>query len=1557
MSRFAVQAGQDWSSRPLAFMESENLWKNTLLIPLITAGVSGTLLVAHALWYSWNSSRRNTAEDTCSTSVVASEESRSRRFGNKINQHTRNHGGLIIFAFKIARLVGCLTLFALSLATLLLHPGRSTHQGLNLDWDRMFLVDNLPHVAMAATFLYTSFLAIISLVQNSWSRSVTRHNNLVLFVALSVYVYRDIWPLATYTQKPVDLSEGILLWTKVIALFITAVVIPLLVPRQYVPVDPKHPMEVPNPEQTASILSLIMYSFLDPLIFEACRVPHLSHERLPAIPDYDYAEYLRKTAFPFLDPFQGAKGHLFFRLIRVFYVEYIWMSLAVIFEVVASFAPPLAINRLLYFIESGGKGATINPWFWVLCLFLGPIILSISSQWYMFMSTRALACTESLLTQLVFEHSLRIRLKAEGPTEDGPSESQSVEGSTMSEDDTESDTTSSTKGEGKKGKNRKNLIGRINTLVTVDLENVGAAKDFLMVGLQVPLELCLAVIFLYVVLGWSAFVGFASIILLLPAPGYAASLMQTVQDTQMAMTDARVQTVSETLGVLRMVKLFGWERKMSQTINEKREEELKWIWKDKMLTLLIDLTNFIIPTITMLVTYGTYTLIMKESLNASKVFSSMAVFDVVEGILHESSSLFTLTLKGKVSLDRFSSFLRDTELLDSFSAEDGVMNDIQHDVDDDRIGFNDAVFTWSEEAGNGSLTLSSSVFRLRVEGNITFKRGCVNLIIGPTGSGKTSILMALLGEMHFIPSTVDSWYNLPRQGGVAYAAQESWVQNETIRDNILFGSPYDEERYQKVIYQCALTRDLELFEAGDSTEVGEKGLTLSGGQKARVTLARAIYSSAEIILLDDVLAALDVHTSKWIVNECLQGDLVRGRTILLVTHNVALTAPIADLVISIGPDGIPRDVGSDISAALESDPVLAREAEAEAEQEETEVAKQVEETIDKEEQKSDGKLILAEEIVEGRITWKAIKLFIDGLGGKHPFLFITVWLGGLLVTHAAISFGLWFLGYWGSQYDNRLPEQVHVSYYLSIYALIVVGFTSTYVLTTTYYYVGTQRASRSINGKLVDSVLGSTLRWLDETPTSRILTRCTQDVATVDGELPFNLAGVAEILVDMVVKLGAPILFTPIFLLPGILIAAIGVYIGNIYLKAQMSVKREKSNAKAPVLSHFGAAIAGLVSIRAYGAQEAFRTESMKRLNHYVKVSRTSFNLNRWIGLRIDVLGATFTAALASYLLVNRSLSAANIGFSLDMALEFCGLILMLVRTYNDFEVEANSLERIQGYLEIEHEPKPTQAGIPPAAWPTSGELQVEHLSARYSTTGPKVLHDLSFHVKPGERIGIVGRTGSGKSSLTLSLLRCILTEGDVYYDGIPTNTINLDALRSSITIIPQMPELLSGTLRRNLDPFEQNDDATLNDALRASGLFSLQTDTDEARLTLDSDVASGGNNLSVGQRQIIALARAIVRNSKLLILDEATSAIDHKTDSIIQSTLRNELGTDVTVLTVAHRLQTIMDADKIMVLDSGKIIEFDSPQELLQKKGGAFKSMVDGSGDKRALYAMADRG
>jgi len=298
--------------------------------------------------------------------------------------------------------------------------------------------------------------------------------------------------------------------------------------------------------------------------------------------------------------------------------------------------------------------------------------------------------------------------------------------------------------------------------------------------------------------------------------------------------------------------------------------------------------------------------------------------------------------------------------------------------------------------------------------------------------------------------------------------------------------------------------------------------------------------------------------------------------------------------------------------------------------------------------------------------------------------------------------------------------------------------------------------------------------------------------------------------------------------------------------------------------------------------------------------------------------------------------------------------LLSIVRLMNDFEVEGNSLERIKAYVDIVQEPKPTVMGRPPAYWPSSGSIRVEGLSARYSTDGPEVLRYVTFEIKSGERVGVVGRTGAGKSSLSLALLCMIPTTGSVYYDGVNTSTLNLDVLRNNITIIPQQPELMSGTLRQNLDPFSEHDDAVLNSCLRSSGLFNLQRDDDEDKIGLDTNVASGGVNFSLGQRQIIALARAMIRRSKIYILDEATASVDYDTDAAIQTAIASEFR-DMTMIIVAHRLQTIMAADKILVLDAGRVLEFDSPTALLKKKQGAFKALVDESGDRETLYGLVE--
>ncbi|KAK0478556.1 hypothetical protein IW261DRAFT_1551827 [Armillaria novae-zelandiae] len=1569
------------------------IYTDSLIVSAYVAAASAALLILHILLI-WTPVRRFISRLQKNKNISDNNresQPTTQSFGilAEVREHVALHGGPTIFFYMVLKFLGSLALLGLSVASLVLDEQDRTHDNVGLygkwgkkhkgkkEHSRAFTNEEWLEASLCLTFLYTSFLALIAVTAKSrCSRVVARHFNVVLLATFGVYFYRDLFPLLTYTL-PMQDPESSILWAKVVLLGVVAVLVPLIMPRAYIPVNTKNPMPLPSPEQTAPLISMMLHSYLDPLVLKAYRIPHLPFDQLPPLADYDTSQVLKARSFPHLDVFSGAKKrHLFFGLMRVFRWDYTVLGLMILVHVCGTFAGPIGINRLLeyvtvrFYIEHRDDGDVfVRPIVWIFWLFFGPVVASIAIQWYIFIATRIMVRTDAIMTQLVFEHSLRIRVKAStadspgkstAPTpdnasiiEDPPSTESSGSSSTLhgtsdavSTDSRDANCDTSTTNQAPSSltevtqesvlgqdapenpaiqSDTSNLVGKINNLVTTDLGNIIDARDFLLIGVYVPVQITLCICFLYIVLGWSAFVGLAFIIVMLPIPGFVAKFTQTVQEQRLKKTDGRVQTVTETMNVLRMIKLFGWEKKMDDKIAEKRDEELVWIKKRKMLDLLNGTINVRIIL----------SLIQREThIAASKVFSSMSVFDMLRDQLHMVFNSITDTMTGKVSLDRMTDFLRNTELLDSFTEKETAIDLLADSdgADSSQIGFRNASFVWSNDV-DGSLTPSKRKFMLKID-DLIFQRGRINLVVGPTGSGKTSLLMALLGEMHFIAASPGAWYNLPRDGGVAYAAQESWVQNETIKANILFGSPYDEARYKKVIYQCGLERDISLFEAGDQAEVGEKGLTLSGGQKARVTLARAIYSQAQIILLDDVLAALDVHTAKWIVDKCFMGELTKGRTIilsgkrmplstLLITHNVAMARPIANFVVSI-KNGRVASQGS-ISDVLVHDTSLADEID-QVQKAMDKVEEEIDSQLPPDAKKSDGKLIVAEEIEEGHIGLPALNFFFSSLGG-------VTFIGGLAITEILNAAQTWWLGHWASQYDGRETYQVPEASlrtdcslkYLGSFTLVAA---SVYAVAFMLFVVASLRSSRTIHRQLIQSVLGTTLRWLDTTPTSRVITRCTQDIRAL--------------------KFVAVVIVTPLFLFPSVIVALAGAWCGQVYIKAQLSVKREMSNAKSPVLSHFGAAIAGLTSIRAYGVQEAFAQESLSRINRYTRTARTFYNLNRWVCIRIDALGGLFAAALAVYLVYFQDRTASTTGFSLNMAIGFSGLILWWVRTLNEFEVQGTLLERIQGYVTIEQEPKPTAGGAPPASWPTSGKLP------RYSPEGPAVLHNLSFTINSGERIGVVGRTGSGKSSLTLSLLRCIYTDGNIYYDELPTSSVNLDALRSSITIIPQMPELLSGSLRQNLDPFDQYDDATLNDALKASGLFSLQDDDNEGALNLDSLISSGGSNLSVGQRQIIALARAIVRGSKLLILDEATSAIDYKTDTVIQSSLRNELKGDVTLITVAHRLQTIMDADRILVLDAGNIVEYDSPSALLKKENGRLRAMVDESNDRDILYAMA---
>ncbi|KAG8882432.1 hypothetical protein FRB97_008247, partial [Tulasnella sp. 331] len=1304
--------------------------------------------------------------------------------------------------------------------------------------------------------LYTSLLGLFTILGHPASVSVVSiHLSVLLLVTFGVTFYRNIVPLAMISKVPQDAADGWITWLRVFLLSVAGLVIPAITPRKYNPVDPLNPAD-PAPEQTASLLSLTIFTYVDPIVTKGYRQPHVRANELPEIPDYERMGIQAERAFPHLDPLVkvGGRHHIFLDLIWLYREQYSALAVFLILKGFAELIGPMALNHLLQYLESGGEGTTFHPWVWVLALGFGPFLSSVLFEQRTTRISRMVVRMEGLITELIFERALKMRftddsqksapvdagvgltpipnaeLVVERSGRPGATDSRNVTLASNSEvadidnkrkridrSPTSSGSGSSRKLKAtpirddspKKQKESKNLVGKLTNMVSTDLGNFANAPNFVLWVVDIPFQLGLATWLLYGLLGWSALVGLAVMILIIPIPSRLAGFLHGLQVTKMKKTDARVQTVTETISITRMIKLFGWEERVEKQIQDKRDDELKYIKQRQLWGVAIYIIKILKDTGTRL----------------------PAVFNAIPQILG-----------AKVSIDRIDDFLNETDLLDRFAGPE-IASVLPATKDADRIGFRNASFVWQTDSGStgpsGATTPFGRNFQLQVDGDVFFKRGKLNLILGPTGSGKTSLLMALLGEMHFKREHIDSFFNLPRDGGVAFCPQDSWIQNATIKENILFGSAFDEARYQKVLHQCALETDLKLFDAGDATEVGEKGLTLSGGQKARLALARALYSPASILLLDDILSALDVHTSRWIVDKCLGGDLIEGRTILLVAHNIGMVASLTEFVVTLGSNGRVTSQDS-IPETLSRDLELR-----EAAQESLDVEKRQGQVIDDKapakEKKSSGQLIANEETAEGRIVWSALTFFFSGFGG--PLFWIT-FFACVVLHEASTNFQTWFLGYWARQYETHPRSEVNALLYLSGYSLIILVALLSGAVAFVVYLFATLRAIRRIHILLTRAVLNAPLRWLDSTPSGRITSRFTQDINAIDSTLPDVFNTLVGMTASLLLKLAAVLLYSPIFLFPGIAVGLGGVWIGSIYMKAQLPVKREMSNSRSPVYSHFNTTIAGLTSIRAYGAEEAFKSESRKRIDEYTRPARAFLDLNRWVCIRVNALAGIFASALAAYLVYWRDIGASNAGFSLSMALGFTGMLLFWIRMLNRFEVEGNALERIKAYVDIDQEPQSIDSRKPSAHWPSSGFIRVEGLSAKYSLDGPEVLHDLSFEIRSGERVGVVGRTGAGKSSLVLAFLRMIPTTGKVFYDDVDISEINLDALRNNITSIPQQPELMSGSLRQNLDPFGEHDDATLNGCLRSSGLFELQQEDDENKISLDTDISSGGANL-----------------------------------------------------------------------------------------------------------------
>ncbi|KAJ7105197.1 multidrug resistance-associated ABC transporter [Mycena epipterygia] len=1203
--------------------------------------------------------------------------------------------------------------------------------------------------------------------------------------------------------------------------------------------------------------------------------------------------------------------------------------------------------------------------------------------------------------------------------------------------------------------------GKIVNLMASDASTVSMQMSILYLLYGAPMEIIIAGVFLYQLLGWSAFSGFLVLILGWPLNSYLTKRSIRIHKGLLKARDERMGVIDELISSVKFIKFFAWEQRWIDRALDARNTEIKWLIKARINGVGFEAVWVAAPVFISVISFLTFVMLGNE-LTIGTAFTAIALFGMIRVPLNILPTFIVQLLQTRVSLNRIAVYLDESEVSAQVSSLKKDRSGPVSDEEDDRLGLENASFKWNavEEVLDGkdkkgktlatetdsvlapeseSGTISDHNFELK-DLSVIFPDGELTVVTGPTASGKTALLMAVLGEMTSLPggriimsknaSKIDAWGNMHI---IAYAAQTPFLRHQSIKDNILFGSPLDEARYQEVIECCALRADLDMLEDHDSTEIGEKGISLSGGQKARVALARAVYAKTKYVLLDDPLSAVDSHTARTLYEKCLCGPLLAHRTVVLVTHHVELVLPGAHYLVRM-LDG--RIVTQGTIEDLRAQDVLdhiAHDATVEVQKEELAVTADTSlDTTDAEPAKTPRKLVEDEHREEGGVKWKTYKSYL-----KASSYMIWCFLALIVVLEQFLSVGekLW-IKTWGEAYKeghnvsttlhdpyrsfmassqevpmdgqflrfssfelhpsatgfssiNWPSAATHPLFYVGIYAAI--GLTSALltVSSSVAQFTGALRASRTLFKALLVSVVRATFRFHDTTPQGRMLNRFGKDIETIDYSLANSLQNVNSSLAGFVASLLTVAFVFPLFLIPASFIGWFYYTFAVGYLNTGRDLRRMESNSRSPIFSEFGELLRGIVTVRAFSAEKRFLDNLHTRIDLTTKMWWTFWMTNRWLLLNFDFLGSMavfLTSIFSIHALVD---NAGLAGLAITSALNFTMSVYWACRFWTGLELDLNSVERIVEYLDLPQEPPAViESNRPPAFWPSSAKndslIVAENVSIKYAPELPSVLQDVSFTLKAGERVGLLGRTGSGKSTLAMSILRFTdPSSGRILIDGIDISKIGIEDLRSRLTFIPQDATLFSGTLRDNLDPFNDHDDATCLDVLcrvqminrsehgsentsrtpsvagvdREETADSISTAVNDADaktvVSLDTQVSAGGTNFSQGQRQLIAMARALLRRSAIVVLDEATSSVDFKTDAQIQTTIREEF-TDSLLLTIAHRLTTVIDFDRLLVLDKGKLVEFDTPLRLIEKEDGIFRNMCLKSGYFAELEAAA---
>ncbi|XP_039119671.1 LOW QUALITY PROTEIN: ABC transporter C family member 13 [Dioscorea cayenensis subsp. rotundata] len=1086
--------------------------------------------------------------------------------------------------------------------------------------------------------------------------------------------------------------------------------------------------------------------------------------------------------------------------------------------------------------------------------------------------------------------------------------------------------------------------GEVQTFMSVDADRTinmcNSFHDMWSLPLQIGVALCL----LYTQVNYAFLSGFALTVLLIPVNKWISTKIASATQEMMKHKDERVRSVGEILTYVRTLKMYNWENMFTDRIMERRTKEVKQLSTRKYLDAWCVFFWATTPTLFSLFTFGVFTL-MGHPLDAATVFTCVALFNTLISPLNSFPWVINGLIDAIISAGRLSKFLTCPEIdSDSghiFETNLQTSGSLQPPCEDNAdtdssaaVVFHDLFSVWSSgnEDGEQNAVLNGITLNL--------PKGLFIAIVGEVGSGKSSLLNSILGEMCRIHGSVHS------HGSIAYVPQVPWILSGSVRDNILFGEAFDARRYREVLHSCGLDVDISRMVGGDLAYIGEKGINLSGGQRARIALARAVYHESDVYLLDDVLSAVDSQVACWILEKTMLSSLMNQKTRALCTHNLqAISA--ADVVVVLDKGHVkwagssadfllspystistirdsklasPQKLGKEISI---NDP-----GESDVLWEDDILSTAVEE--------EDASVLELRK--EGRVELSVYKSYAR-FSGWH--IVIVTCVSAAFMQSSRNGNDLWL-----SHWVDAAGETESITFYLVGLCIFgIVNSLLTLVRAFSFAYGGLHAAVQ-VHTELLSKIVDAPVHFFDQNPSGRILNRLSSDLYMIDDSLPFILnillANFFSLLGIVVVLSYAQILFLLLLLPLWYLFSKLQYY----YRSTSRELRRLDSVSRSPIYSSFTETLDGSSTIRAFKAEELFMGRFIEHMTRYQRTSYSEISASLWLSLRLQLLAAVVISFIAVMAIIGRQSdfiltfgTPGLVGLALSYAAPVVSLLSSFLTSFAETEKEMVSVERVLQYMDI---PQEEHAGSqsPPPGWPLEGRIEFDHVTLRYMPSLPPALNEVSFNIEPGMQVGIVGRTGAGKSSVINALFRLSpICNGWILVDGLNVANVAVGDLRRAFAVVPQSPFLFEGSLRDNLDPCGKSDDCKIWEILEKCHLKTLL----ESAGGLDTHVKENGITFSVGQRQLICLARALIKSSKILCLDECTASVDTKTASILQKTI-SSVCKGMTVLTIAHRISIVLNMDNVLVLEHGILVEQGNPQELVKDPNSMFASFARAS-------------